>query len=147
MAPGPRVGLVTRRPDIPRRPRAREGTPYDKPRSFRMHDELWTALGNTSQADGLTPSFVLATLAQGFAKGLLMIRNVPEGGGAIHSARISDDVWEAFKDQTQAQGLPASRALGALVGGYVTGEIALHIHVVTSQVPSAGHVRDATPDR
>lgn len=110
-----------------------------------MHDELWTALRNTTEADGLFASFVLATLARDFAKGLLEVREVSVGGGSVRSARISDDVWEAFKLEAKAQGLSASGALGALVEGYVTGEIALHVHVVTSQVPRAAHTQAAAP--
>src|SRR4051794_2598254 len=44
LARGPRDEVVTRRPDIPRRPKDRDGTPYDRPRSFRMSDDLWSAL-------------------------------------------------------------------------------------------------------
>lgn len=124
---------MSRRPDIPRRPRDREGTPYDRPRSFRMSDQMWTSLRRTAQADGLTASFVLATLARDFAKGLLEVRDVTSGSDPSKSARISDDVWDALKLESKAQDKPASRVLVALAEEYVGGMISLHVHVVTSQ--------------
>lgn len=104
---------MTRRPDIPRRPRDRSGSPYDQPRSFRMSDELWTRLRATAQDDGLTASFVVAILARDFAGGLLDVRETTSGSESPKSARISHDVWEALKLEASSQGVPASRVLVA----------------------------------
>lgn len=70
---------------------------------------MWTSLRKAAQGDVLTASFVLATLARDFAKGVLEVREVTSGSDPSKSARISDDVWDALKLASKARDMPASR--------------------------------------
>jgi len=125
---------VTRRPDLPRRPRKSEGLPFDPPRSFRMSDELWRRVQHVAARDGLTASFVLAALARDFGAGELRPPKVTRSSETTKSARISAEAWEALKAEAGRLGLPASRVLVGLAQEYADGLIHLHIHIRSSQV-------------
>lgn len=101
-----------------------------------MNDELWGGVRRRAEAEGLTASFLLAVLARDYGRGLLQVHELTSTGGSTRSARISEDVWERFKEAAKAQGIPATRALTTLAEEFVKGRIALHVHIATSQVQS-----------
>ncbi len=124
---------MTRRPEVPRRPRQRDGDGYDAPRSLRISDEVWRRIQRRALGDGLTASFVLATLARDYANGDLETPVVTKSNDGSKSARISQGAWEGLKDRAAAERLPASRVLAGLAEEYAEGLIDLHVHIVSSQ--------------
>lgn len=128
---------MTRQPRVPKQPRAASGSPYDRPRSLRMTDELWGELRRRAEAEGLTASFLLGALAKDYGRGLLHVDERAKTGGEPRSARISDEVWEGLKEQAKAQGIPPTRALTTLAEQFVQGRIAVLVHIATSQLPSS----------
>ncbi|GAA2017216.1 hypothetical protein [Nocardioides kribbensis] len=124
---------MTRRPDLPRRPRQPDGDAYDPPRSLRISDETWRRIQRRASGDGLTASFVLATLARDYANFDLETPEVTKSSASSKSARISEGAWEGLKNRAAAEGLPASRVLVGLAEEYAEGLIDLHVRIVSSQ--------------
>lgn len=124
---------MTRRPDIPRHPRQREGLPVDAVRSLRMSDDLWQRLRRAASRDGLTASFVLATLTRDFVAGRLRPPEVTYGGGAVRSARIDEEAWTALQAGAERLGRTASSVLTGLAKEYVDGRIYVQIRIDTLQ--------------
>lgn len=101
-----------------------------------MSDQLWDALCKRAQRDGITASFAVATLARDFANRLLDVDETTGSSDPTRSTRISDEVWDALKLRAEAQRQPATRVLAALAARYVAGQVAIHVHIVTSQIDS-----------
>jgi hypothetical protein len=100
-----------------------------------MSEDLWKQLDRRAAHGGLTRSFVLAVLARDYANFELDVPHVRAGSEPTRSARISEEVWRGLAARAASERVAATRVLVALAEEYVAGRIALHVHVVSSQVP------------
>jgi hypothetical protein len=56
-------------PTVHRRPRRPPGTTEDPVRSVRISDEVWAGVRTRAQREGVTMSYVLLSIAEGYAAG------------------------------------------------------------------------------
>ena len=106
---------------------------YDRSRSVRIPDDVWDGLHSKAHRQDITGSYVVAVLAQQYVLGLVSISAVDTNGGRSRSIRISDEVYEAFRELTKATGLTTSGALATLARMYADDEIELRISVTAFQ--------------
>ncbi|WP_143338058.1 hypothetical protein [Demequina sp. NBRC 110054] len=77
----------------------------------------------------------MALLAAGYANGELEVDFVIDSPDApSHSARVRQDLWDAFKAKAKDRGMPHTRVFATLADGYAAGRIEVQLTAKTRWV-------------
>jgi len=97
-------------------------------RGVKVPEERWQAFKEVAASDYITASEAINRLVRAFNDGNIELHGFEVDRGEkpsknpLHSVRVSDDRWDAFKERAAGQDMTISDAMNRLIEGYVSGD-------------------------